>query len=431
MIETANAYDESFDKTGRASAGEIICRREDYGGTIFHPLDATFIQLDQEAFACVNRVFGGKLAPQSGAEQALIDEVVQTLPSIDLPFRWVNLPTPKVANLPGVLSSPILVDFQITERCGMGCPQCYASSVTKGRDVSWSDAELAIAQMREAGVCQVALGGGEPVYYPRLADLLYLIRDNGMVPNLTTTGVGMTDQQVKAMRQNCGAVAMSLEAVGERFSIRRKTGFENFRKVAERFLAADIPLVMQVTVSSQNIDDLESIVEYCLGVQPLYGVVFLAHKPAGRAEGYDKPLSALDYPNVHRKLLRAVEALRPHTRVGFDCCFTPGLVGLEQSLGYEPSTIVEGCSATRSGLGLTSNLDVLPCTFLPGKNLGNLRSRTLLEIWQDSTSAGFRANMESHSVEDSRCRSCSSNRSCLGGCSAWSLVGCITKEHLL
>jgi radical SAM protein with 4Fe4S-binding SPASM domain len=410
---------------------EMICRQETYGGTLFHPFDATFIQLDHDGFDCVSRVFGHKMKPRNSDERDFIAEVTRNLPSIDMPVRLVNQTAPSTVALPGILSAPILVDFQITERCGMGCPQCYASSVTKGKDVSWEDAELAVAQMREAGVCQVALGGGEPVYYPRLDDLLSLIRDNGMVPNLTTTGVGMTEGQMNSMLRNCGAVAMSLEGVHERFAIRRKTGFENFQRTAERFLAKEIPLVMQVTVSSQNLEDLDSIVEYCLTVRPLYGVVFLAHKPAGRATSYDKPLSALDYSVVHEKVLRAVKALHPHTRVGFDCCFTPGMVGLEQSLGFAPATIVEGCSATRSGIGLTPQLDVLPCTFLPEKKLGNLREKSLLEIWRDTPSGGFRSAMKVHATEDSRCRSCSSNSSCMGGCSVWSLVGCVTKEPLL
>src|SRR5262249_5645357 len=156
----------------------------------------------------------------------------------------------------------------------------------------------------------------EPVVHPRLADLLEFLRDSGMVPNLTTTGIGMTKEQLSSMRRNCGAIAMSLEGVDEKFSIRRKQGFPAFVDQAKRFLETGIPLVLK-TLGIQG-----NIAEFCDTAPfsppfPLYGVVFRANKPAGRAEHYDQPLSSGDFGTVHRELKRAVDILHPHTRVGF------------------------------------------------------------------------------------------------------------------
>lgn len=409
------------------SAGEIILRRENYGGTIFHPHDATFVQIDHDAFDVVERVFARHGQPSSDAERELVREVTQALPSTDLRFRVVRNDGVGPTSL-NVLTAPILVDFQITERCGLGCPQCYASSVIEGQDASWDDMVLAVEQMRAAGVCQVALGGGEPVLHPRLADFLRLVRDSGMVPNMTTTGIGMTAEQARSIKENCGAIAMSLEGVGAKFALRRKQGFEAFKKQVLKFIELEIPLVLQVTVSRGNFEHLDEIVEYCASVSPLYGVVFLAHKPAGRAEVFDQTLAAGEHPRVHEAMLRAVRRLHEHTRVGFDCCFSPAMTGFESELGFSRGTIVEGCSATRSGIGLTPDLDVLPCTFLVKRRLGNLREKSLLEIWRDSYAADFRDGMLRHKSADSRCRGCPSNSQCLGGCSAWSLTGCQTKE---
>jgi radical SAM protein with 4Fe4S-binding SPASM domain len=396
--------------------GEILCRREAWGGTIFHPLDATFVQLDHEAFDCVSQWLTTRVLPQESQARTLIDEVIKELPSTHLPARIVDLAIADSHASLNVLASPILVDFQITERCGMGCPQCYASSVVKGYDASWEHVTMAVSQMREAGVCQVALGGGEPVLHPRLGDMLELIRDNGMVPNITTTGVGMSDELMQSMKRNCGAVAMSLEGVHDRFAIRRKQGFANFIKVSEKFRQADIPL--------------DDIVDFCLTIEPLYGVVFLAHKPAGRATSYDQPLAGLSHPSVHMKVRNAVKKLLAHTRVGFDCCFTPAVVGIERELGFATGTIIEGCSATRSGVGLTPRLDVVPCTFLADRPIGNLQEKSLIDIWRDSSAGKFRSAMVTHSKAHTSCQTCSANHACLGGCSVWSLVGCVTKEPL-
>lgn len=412
----------------------MILRRESFGGTLFHPDDATFVQVDPAGFAVLKRLLGERpcleesMRAAAGEEREFLSGILGELPPRRLPARLVEHEVPAAAAALQVLSAPILVDFQITERCGLGCPQCYASSVSSGQDVSWPDAALAIAQMHEAGVCQIALGGGEPLLHPRLGDLLRLIADHGMVPNMTTTGVGMTAELMRAIRDHCGAVAMSLEGVGAKFALRRRQGFQVFERNLRRFLEQDVPLVLQITVSRGNIGDLDEIVDYCLGVDGLYGVVFLAHKPAGRATSFDQALSAGDHRGIHGVMMRAVRRLRERTRVGFDCCFSPAMTGFEADLGFARGTIVEGCSATRSGVGLTPALDVLPCTFLGGERLGNLRERTLLEIWNQTPSVRFRDRMIRHSQADKRCRTCASNADCLGGCSAWSLTGCETKS---
>ncbi len=408
----------------------MTLRQEPYGGLLFHPDEGVFVELDHDAFQAARRIAerGGKVRRPS--EWLLRQSLRGIIGDVDRPIRLISdqgHDQDEYADL-AVLAAPTLVDFQITERCGLGCPQCYASSLPQGKDVSWDDAILAAKSLAEAGVLQVAIGGGEPLYHPLFRELLALFSDHGIVPNLTTTGIGMREQDLQAMKRYCGAVAMSLEGVYDKFALRRRQGFAKFRATAERFLAADIPLVMQVTVSAQNLADIPEITEFCRELGPLYGVVFLNFKPAGRGESYDKPLSTESYPEVHRILTKAVQDLQPTMRVGFDCCFTPGLSGVEKSLSLAQGTILEGCSATRSGIGLSPLLDVLPCTFLPDRKLGNLREKSLSAIWRDHQAKGFRQSMRIHKTEDSRCRSCAVSSKCLGGCSVWSLVGCDTKE---
>ncbi len=408
----------------------MTLRQEAYGGLLFHPDEGVFVELDHEAFEAAKRfaLRGGSVRRPS---EWLVKRTLRSIVGdMDRPTRVILNDSQDLTRELSVLEAPTLIDFQITERCGLGCPQCYASSLPNGIDVSWEDAELAAKYMQEAGVLQVAIGGGEPLYHPRFKDLLALFSDHGLVPNLTTTGLGMKAHDLAAMKRYTGAVAMSLEGVGDKFSLRRRQGFTVFRKTAERFLDAGIPLVMQVTVSATNLPDIPEIVEFCRDIGPLYGVVFLNYKPAGRGESYDKPLSSLSYAEVHRILTHAVRELHPVTRVGFDCCFTPGLSGIETSLSFKPGTILEGCSATRSGLGLSPHLDVLPCTFLPDKKLGNLKEKSLKEIWHDRRAQSFRGAMVAHKAKDSRCGSCAVSSHCLGGCSVWNLVGCQTKEPL-
>ena len=404
-------------------AEEVLLRRETYGGFIFHPKDATFVHLDPSGFAAAAQALCQGQEPEQPNARELLSELRAAIPPI-AGVRYLDLSVPTGPSISNLYSAPTLVDFQITESCDLGCPQCYASAHPNGRHVSWEDARLAFSRMRDVGVCQVAIGGGEPLRHPRLRDILAEVRANGMVPNVTTTGVGMTQAHLTALADHCGAVALSLEGVGNEFTVRRRQGFANFQEQVKRLLDAGINLVLQITLSADNCDQLPAMVEYAQSIETLYGVIFLAHKPAGRGKHYDSPLASRPFGDIYPRVLGAVQALRGHTQVGFDCCLTPLLAAAEEDLRFPPASILEGCSSARGSLGLTVDLDCIPCTFLPDRVLGNLRRQYLLEIWHSLSAEAVRIS-QSHFLERTlTCGGCRVNPVCLGGCPVWTLVGC-------
>jgi len=151
-----------------------------------------------------------------------------------------------------VIASPTLVDLQVTNRCTMGCPQCYASSVPTGEHMAFEDAERILRQLAEAGTCQLAIGGGEPLLHPQIVEILELAYDLGIVPNVTTTGLALTPRVLETMARCCGAVALSLEDVGEGFAKRRKAGFGFFEAALQKLRDHGIRTVFQVTLSAET-----------------------------------------------------------------------------------------------------------------------------------------------------------------------------------
>jgi radical SAM protein with 4Fe4S-binding SPASM domain len=412
--------------SGRLAGLPLTLRRERFGGILFDPTDGTYLELDEEGFDLARRWLGGE-APCSPAERAFLDRLLAALPSLEPGPRPHRLHDRAWASRWGdrtqVLSAPTLVDFQITRRCRMGCPHCYASSDPAGAHVAFDEVARVLGEIAAEGACQLALGGGEPLLHPRIVDILERATALGLVPNLTTSGDGMTDEVLRALSSNCGAVALSLEAVGDEFARRRRTGFAFFEQSLSRLLDVGISTVLQVTLSLENLPQLPSIVEYCLKL-PLYGVIFLAYKPAGRGRGFDQPLAAAPPEQLFPALRAALVRLTDHTRVGYDCCLTPGIVGIEEELDFAEEDQLDGCSATRSSVGISTDLDVLPCTFLDRRPLGNLRRQSFGEIWRGAAAESFRELLVGGVEREAACRDCRLRASCLGGCPEWNLVGC-------
>jgi radical SAM protein with 4Fe4S-binding SPASM domain len=245
-----------------------------------------------------------------------------------------------------------------------------------------------------------------------------------MVPSLTTNGIYLTDDMLAAVGRHCGAVALSLEGVGDRFAVYRRTGFDLFEDRLARLLRSGVPTVLQVTLCRENFGDLDDIVDYVLGRPGLYGVIFLAYKEVGRGRGFHHVLAELPAAHVRARLREAFLKISERTRVGYDCCLTPAIVGLEEDLGFSQGDQLEGCSAMRSSLGVMPNLDVAPCTFTTDRVVGNLGAQSLFDIWRSEGARSFRSRMEARVVDGGRCADCAARLECVGGCPAFNLVGC-------
>jgi radical SAM protein with 4Fe4S-binding SPASM domain len=406
-----------------------LLRREAFGGLLFVPEGALHIELDHEGFAFMHAHLTGGRAPRGEQEARLLEQILREVDGGSLTqARSVDYASGTGAFPFQVLMAPTLADFQITMRCPMGCPHCYAASEPEGALASLEEIERVLDQLRENGVTQVAIGGGEPLGHPDIIQVLERCRQRGMVPNLTTNGLYLDAARLAALKRCCGAVALSLEGVGARFDQVRKSGFAFFEQRLHELMDHGVATVLQVTLSQESFAELEDIIDFCLGHPGLYGVLFLAYKEVGRGDGFHHALAALPPERVHRKLREGFLRLSRQTRVGYDCCLTPAVVGVEPALRFSQADQLDGCSALRSSMGILPNLDVVPCTFTPGMAVGNLGRESLYEIWRGQQASEFRLQVQRRLRGDSQCARCPSQLECLGGCPVFDLVGCARRS---
>lgn len=408
----------------------FVLRKEPFGGILFDPRDGTHVEMDGPAYDFLHDWFASRRQPATEEEMSFLKRLHTEVPSLrEGPGRYRLAPdfsrqVPSFQNVT-VLGSPTLVDIQITRRCRMGCPHCYVSSDPSAEDMPFEAALEALDAIADAGVCQLAIGGGEPLLHPRLVEILHHARERGLVPNLTTTGDEMTPGILRALADCCGAVALSLEGVYGDFDRRRRSGFAFFQSARDKLRSHGISVVFQVTLSVENMTKLPSIVDYCLSCPDLYGVILLAYKSAGRGKGFETPLSGMSQSDLYPMLRDAFLRLSGHTRVGYDCCLAPAVVGMSAEIEHGDPGLIEGCSAARTSIGITTNLDIVPCTFLDHRPLGNLRQQTFMEIWHGERALSFRRELDGLVEKKEPCRRCAYARSCLGGCPEWDLVRCV------
>ena len=405
----------------------LILRREPFGGSLFDAGEACQIEFDHAAYDFLRDHLVCGREPTDDGQAALLGTIKGQL---DLDSRRVTRVIDRMPPvLPGTLhlfSAPTIIDFQITGRCLQECPHCYAASSPTAGHVPYEQIIPILDQMRDLGVFQLALGGGEPLLHPDIIRILHACQSRGMVCNLTTSGHGLGLRQLIALKRYCGAVGLSLEAVGPRYALTRKSGFAAFEQTLRLLLKTGIRTVLQVTLSNENLADVGSIVDFCLTVPALYGVIFLAYKPAGRGASFRSPLSSAPSASLGEALSEAFARLSPVMRVGYDCCLSPALFELVAGGDKDVhGNEIEGCSALRGSVGITADLNVVPCTFLPDLVLGNLRETPLTDLFAESPGrSAFLHDLEHQRNRLVACRDCPYGSACLGGCPQMSLVHC-------
>jgi radical SAM protein with 4Fe4S-binding SPASM domain len=401
----------------------IILRRENFGGVVFNPRTGNQIDLDHSAFDTAVRIFAQKSVVDRGFESSFYKKMLAELGDVPSGVARLVEPSEITATEFRVLRSPSLADIQITSACTQGCPHCYASANPAGTHMPYSDLLRILDSCAEAGVFQIALGGGDPLLHPQFEDILYAVRERGMVPNVTTSGAYFTEKNLAAMRECCGAVALSLEGVGARYSQRRALGWDGFRAALATLEANSIPTVLQVTVGAGNINDVSRIVDFALS-KKLYGVIFLAYKPVGRGQRFDGPLSKLPGKKVAEVFSDAFVRLSDHTRVGFDCCLSAIVAGLNHDIFGASNSELDGCSALRGSMGISVNQTLSPCTFTEQFSCGSLKEHSVSQLWRSPQANSFRANHEAAVNANSVCSPCAHKRTCMGGCPVYNLGRC-------
>lgn len=193
---------------------------------------------------------------------------------------------------PFMSSFPELLDVGIMGHCKHGklslCikagVECYQNGLkATAPNMRLEDFE-AIAKQCKGKTYQFALGGcGDPDQHENFEDILKICKENKIVPNYTTSGLGVTEEIAKLSKEYCGAVAVSWYRS------------EYTLKALKLFMEAGVKTNIHFVLSKRSINEALNLLEHQEVQQEqqeqhgdnmrfpdgINAVVFLLHKPVG------------------------------------------------------------------------------------------------------------------------------------------------------
>jgi uncharacterized radical SAM superfamily Fe-S cluster-containing enzyme len=188
----------------------------------------------------------------------------------------------------------ILVD--VTLRCDLQCPVCFASA---GPAARWQEPTVdeilqRLPPSRGRHRPNVVLIGGEPTLRPDLPTLIRAIRHSGHVPRLATNGLRMADPAYVRRLAEAGLhwVVLQFDGVEPRASarMRGRSLVEEKRRTLANCTAQGLAVQLAVMVDERaNTDQLGPILDFAFAEPAVKWVNFYPRTPVGRGAQDDDP----------------------------------------------------------------------------------------------------------------------------------------------
>lgn len=340
-------------------------------------------------------------------------------------------------NLPVIIparSRPLLCVWETTLACNARCIHCGSSAgEAREGELTTDEALRLIRDLRALGCRVVTLSGGEPLLRPDWPVLASAVREAGMTVELITNGLLAADRAADIASAGFLSVSFSVDGPEEVHDEIRgvKGGLKALLEGAAALKARGVKVGAVTHINRLNAGLLEET--HALVVRHGFrGWQVQLTLPNGRAARSKKDvcLEPSDLPALETTLAGLIR----RKRIFIQAADTIGYMGRFEPLlrtGTPRANRVWGsCQAGLRVVGITSDGTVRGCLSMPPHfDEGNIRERSLAEIWNDPGAFDYNRSFAIQNLEGP-CAGCSFNKVCRGGCTtlAWLSTGTTTQN---
>jgi len=301
---------------------------------------------------------------------------------------------PFMASFPELIDVGIMGSCKCASKCNV---DCYQNAINrKDKNMSLENFKKIVDECHEK-TFEFALGGaGDPDTHENFKEILEYCAHNDIVPNFTTSGILLTDENVALCKEYCGAVAVS------------DHNADYTKKAVEKLVNAGVKTNIHYVLNKDNIKDAIAILK---GEKPYYeginALVFLLYKPVGL--GKEDKVIKPDNPDV-KDFFTAVDEKKVPFKLGFDSCSCSGLVNHCKSYNQ---LYIDYCEGSRFSMYISADMKAMPCSFAnqnPNWWYDLSDGATIMDAWRSELFNSFRRKLVN------TCPECKDREACSGGC---------------
>jgi 7,8-dihydro-6-hydroxymethylpterin dimethyltransferase len=223
-----------------------------------------------------------------------------------------------------------LTVIEITDRCNLACPTCYAmSSPHYGRHRTIEEVEkmLDIIVAAEGSPDVVQISGGEPTVHPDFFAIMDIAKRKPIKHlMLNTNGIRIAKdfEFTKQLATYAPDFEIYLQFDSFKSSaleqLRGKDLTETRMKALEHLNALNLSTTLVVTLQQGvNDDEIGEIIEFALKQKCVRGVTFQPTQVAGRTENFNPATDRITLTDVRRKILEQTNIFKPNDLLPVPC----------------------------------------------------------------------------------------------------------------
>ncbi len=309
------------------------------------------------------------------------------------------------------IAPPLWLLAELTYRCPLHCAFCYnpMNYAAVHDELSTADWIRVLREARALGAVQLGFSGGEPLQRDDLEELVDEAHRLGFYTNLITSGVGLTERRLAALKSaGLDHIQLSFQDSTRELNdfLSSTRTFELKRKVAALIKQYDYPMVLNCVLHRHNLPHVDKIIDMALEL----GAEYLE---LANTQYYGWAMKNRGQLMPTREQVEAAEQVvnEYRERIGKQCKV---IFVVPDYFADRPKACMNGWGSVF--LGVAPDGLAMPChnaRDLPGLDLPNVRDASLDDIWRSSRA--FNAYRGDDWMREP-CRSCSEKAKDFGGC---------------
>ena len=219
---------------------------------------------------------------------------------------------------------------EVTDRCNLACPTCYASSAPNyGNHRTLEEIEkmfdVIVANEGEADVVQIS--GGEPTVHPQFFEILDIAKTKPIKHLMVNTnGIRLAKDVafVEKLASYMPDFEIYLQFDSFKADVLQKLRGEDLTEIRKKAIANlnqfNLSTTLVVTLQKgENDDEIGQILEYALQQKCVRGVTFQPTQVAGRNDNYDDTQGRITLTEVRRKIYEQYPTFTPQDLIPVPC----------------------------------------------------------------------------------------------------------------
>lgn len=323
----------------------------------------------------------------------------------------------------GCSFSPTSISLEITNRCNLGCKMCWLREREK---LGFAYEELTTAEMfgiiddiAKSNCFLCVITGGEPFLRKDILEIIRYIKEKGLICTVLTNGT-VISKEINQELVNIGLANISFSVDGSEDvhdSVRGRGTFAKTLSGVKSLLEArdnkQFPLIsLSTTISALNYHSLSEMVPLAQswGVDELK-IIHLRFVDRKQADAHKQAMEKLfgiqcsgiygyvmDKVDIDIDVLASELSKVKNNRTGLIVSFYPEMNSNREltQYYYGCSPLRQRCTAPWFGATIKPNGELCLCPdyYIPEYILGNLKERSLRELWNNERAKLFRSTLK-------------------------------------